>query len=379
MGLVGPDGRDMLTGGARALSVREPEQRFVFEDITAKPVPSLLRDFSAPVIVKHDYAEAELTHLMAHDADPFNRWDAGQRLALGIILRGIEASRSGGGVDVPKAFLDAVAHVIAEVDKDPAFATEMLSFPPESYIAEQMETVDPDAIHGVRNAIRRRLAAALKEELLEAYRANAVPGPYSPDAASAGRRALRNAALGYLMELDESGIRALCVEQFESANNMTDALAALAALADCDCPERARALDAFYSKWKDEPLVVDKWLAVQSTSRLPSALADAKRLTTHPAFNIRNPNKVYALVGGFRANQVRFHAADGSGYAFLADQVIVLDAINPQVAARMARGFDRWRKFDEGRQAHARAALERIRGAKGVSKGVLEIASRALA
>src|SRR5438309_4392171 len=216
VGLVGPDGRDMLTGGTRVLSVREPEQRFVFEDITAKPVPSLLRDFSAPVIVKYDYAEAELTHLMAHDADAFNRWDAGQRLALGIVLRGIGAARSGGGVEVPKAFLDAVAWVIADATKDPAFATEMLSLPSESYIAEQMVTVDPDAIHGVRNGIRRRLAAALKEELLEAYRANAVPGPYSPDAASAGRRALRNAALGYLMELDESGIRALCVEQFES-------------------------------------------------------------------------------------------------------------------------------------------------------------------
>ncbi|TMG76603.1 MAG: aminopeptidase N [Betaproteobacteria bacterium] len=379
VGLVGPDGRDMLTGGTRVLSVREPEQRFVFEDITAKPVPSLLRDFSAPVIVKYDYAEAELTHLMAHDADAFNRWDAGQRLALGIVLRGIEAARSGGGVEVPKAFLDAVAWVIADAAKDPAFATEMLSLPSESYIAEQMVTVDPDAIHGVRNGIRRRLAAALKEELLEAYRANAVPGPYSPDAASAGKRALRNAALGYLMELDESGIRALCVEQFESASNMTDALAALGALANCDCPERARALDAFYSKWKDEPLVVDKWLAVQSTSRLPSALADVKRLMAHPAFNVRNPNKVYALIGGFRGNQVRFHAADGSGYAFLADQVIALDAINPQVAARLARGFDRWRKFDARRQTHARAALERLRDARGVSKGVLEIASRALA
>jgi aminopeptidase N len=149
-------------------------------------------------------------------------------------------------------------------------------------------------------------------------------------------------------------------------------------LANCDCPERMRALEAFYDKWKNEPLVVDKWLAVQSTTRLPSALADVKRLMAHPAFNIRNPNKVYALVGGFRGNQVRFHAADGSGYAFLADQVIALDAINPQVAARMARGFDRWKKFDAARQSHARAALERIRGTKGVSKGVLEITTRAL-
>ena len=160
---------------------------------------------------------------------------------------------------------------------------------------------------------------------------------------------------------------------------MTDVLAALSMLANCDCPERTRALDAFYDKWKNEPLVVDKWLAVQSMTRLPSALADVKRLTAHPAFNIKNPNKVYALIGGFRGNQLRFNAADGSGHAFLADQVIALDAINPQVAARMARGFDRWKKFGAERRAHARAALERMRDAKGVSKGVLEIVTRALA
>jgi aminopeptidase N len=181
------------------------------------------------------------------------------------------------------------------------------------------------------------------------------------------------------MELDQPRMRALCLAQLETADNMTDALAALARLANCDCPERGPALDAFYRKWKDEPLVIDKWLAVQSSSRLPSALAETRRLMEHPAFNIKNPNKVYALIGAFTGNQVRFHSADGSGYAFLADQVIALDAVNPQVAARMARGLDRWRKFDAGRQARARSALERIREAEGVSRGVLEIATRALA
>jgi aminopeptidase N len=181
------------------------------------------------------------------------------------------------------------------------------------------------------------------------------------------------------MELDDARVRALCVKQFGTADNMTDAIAALSLLANCDCPERARALDAFYDKWKNEPLVVDKWLAVQSTTRLPSALANVKRLMAHAAFNIKNPNKVYALIGGFRANSVRFHAADGSGYAFLADQIIALDAINPQVASRMARGFDRWRKFDARRQAHAKASLERIAGSKGISKGVAEIVAHALA
>jgi aminopeptidase N len=379
VGLVGPDGRDLLAEGTRVLSVKQPEERFVFENIGAEPVLSPLRNFSAPVTVKHEYTEAELTHLMARDSDAFNRWEAGQRLALGIMLRGITAAQGGPALDVPHAFIDAAGRVVADSSRDPAFAAEMLALPSENYVAEQVKVVDPDAIHAVRDELKRRLAAGLGEELRAVYRTHRGAGPYSPDAVSAGRRTLKNSALGLLMELDDAGMRALCMKQFEAADNMTDALAALGLLANCDCPERVPALDAFYNKWKNEPLVVDKWLAVQSTTRLPSALADVKRLMTHPAFNIRNPNKVYALIGGFRGNQVRFHAADGSGYAFLAEQVIALDAINPQVAARMARGFDRWRKFDTGRQAHARDALERIRSAKAVSKGVLEIVTRALA
>ncbi len=379
VGLVGPGGRELLAEGTRVLSLRESGERLVFENVSAEPVPSLARDFSAPAIVKYGYTEAELTHLMAHDSDPFNRWDSGQRLALGIILRGIEAVRSGAEPAIPQAFLDAAARILGDASRDPAFAAEALAPPSESTIAEQMEVVDPDAIHAVRNELKRSLAAAFRKELLDAYRSHRVPGPYSPDAPSSGKRALRNAALALLMELDDAEARALCTRQFESADNMTDALAALALLANRDCPERDRALAAFYAKWKDEALVVDKWLSVQATMRLPSALADVKRLMAHPAFSLRNPNKVYALIGGFRGNQVRFHAADGAGYAFLAQQVIALDAINPQVAARMARGFDRWRKFDAGRQAHARAALGRIRDTQNISKGVLEIATRALA
>ncbi len=378
VGLIGPDGRDLLAEGTRVLSVKQPEERFVLENVEAKPVLSLLRNFSAPVIVRHDYSGAELTHLMAHDSDAFNRWEAGQRLSLGIMLRWIAAVQGGRDFELPRAFADAAARVVADSSRDPAFAAEMLALPSENYVAEQMQVVDPDAVHAVRDELRRRLADALREELLAVYRAYRGASPYSPDAVSAGRRALKNSALGLLMELDDAAMRALCMKQFEAADNMTDALAALSMLANCDCPERTRALDAFYGKWNNEPLVVDKWLAVQSTTRLPSALADVKRLMAHPAFNVKNPNKVYALIGGFRANQVRFHAADGSGYAFLAEQVIALDAINPQVAARMARGFDRWKKFEAGRQAHARAALELIHEAKGISKGVLEVVTRAL-
>jgi len=386
--LIGPDGaeiplqleaEDQAAGGTRVLSLKAPEERFVFVNVPLKPVPSLLRGFSAPVILKYPYTSEELTHLAAHDADAFNRWEAGQRLALDILLRAISALKSGTEPVFPQSFVAAVAHVLADGTADPAFAAEALALPSEGYLAEQMEVVDPDAIHAARVRLRRHLAHSLRAEITATYARQRVIGPYSPDADSAARRSLRNLCLGYLMELDDAEVRALCMKQFDSADNMTDAMAALAALANCECRERTVALDRFYAKWKAEPLVVDKWLGVQATSRLPGTLTEVSRLLSHEAFNIRNPNKVYALIGGLRSNQVRFHAADGAGYRFLADQVIALDALNPTVAARMARGFDRWRKFDLGRQSHARSALERIRDTRGLSKDTFEVVSRALA
>ena len=402
IGLVGPDGADLpliLEGETaeeqpaserrheeitRVLSLTQPQQRFVFVDVTAPPVPSLLRNFSAPVIVKYAYSEAQLTHLMAHDANAFNRWETGQRLAPALILRGIEAgsATNAGAAEAAgaaQAFVRAFARVLADAPRDPAFGAEALALPSEIYIAEQLSEVDPDAIHAARNGLRRDLAQALRRELLATYQAQAVQGPYTPDAQAAGKRALRNLCLGYLMELDDAEARALALGQFERADNMTDAMAALGALANCGCAERAQALDAFYAKWKNEPLVVDKWLAVQAGSRLPGTLAEVRKLLAHPAFDIHNPNKVYALIRSFCSNHVRFHAADGGGYAFIAEQVIAIDVFNPQVAARMARAFDRWRKFDAGRRRHASAALEHIRDADGLSKDVAEIVTKALA
>jgi aminopeptidase N len=331
-----------------------------------KPVPSLLRGFSAPVILKYPYTEAELLHLMANDDDSFNRWEAGQRLATEAILEK-------GGKPSP-AFLEAARKLLAHPDH--AFAAEALALPAESFLAEQMEVVDPDRLHASRNSLRIEIARALKDDLLRTYETLKGKGAYSPDAASTGRRALRNLSLGYLGEL---GMSALAYSQFKSADNMTDSMAALGVLANLDCAERQPALGAFYARWKDEPLVVDKWLSVQATSRLPGTLARVRELLVHPAFDLKVPNKVYSLIRAFAANHVRFHAADGGGYAFLADQVIALDALNPQVAARMARAFDRWKKFDEGRKAHARRQLERLRDTKGLSKDVGEIVSKALA
>jgi aminopeptidase N len=349
----------------QVLSLRKSEERFEFE-ADGKPVPSLLRSFSAPVILKYAYSEADLLYLLAYDDDPFNRWEAGQRLATGIILD------KGGRPSA--AFLEAARAVLR--DPDPAFAAEVLSLPSEMFLAEQMAVVDPDRLHESRNALRRALASELRRELTSLYGTLSSRAPYSPDAASMGRRALRNLCLGYLGELGRS---ALAWEQFQRADNMTDSMAALAVLTNLDCPERAPALAAFYEKWKDEPLVVDKWLAVQASSRLPATLDTVRKLLGHPAFDLRTPNRVYALIRTFAANHVRFHAADGAGYAFLADQVITLNALNPQVAARMARSFDRWKRLDGGRQAHARKQLERIRDAEKLSKDVAEIVDKALA
>ena len=354
-----------IGGHEQMLSVRDAEERFVFPGLKHKPVPSLLRGFSAPVILNYPYSEGDLLHLLAHDDDPFNRWEAAQRLAATVILE------HGG---VPSAtFIEGARKMLHE--KDAAFAAEVLTLPSETFLAEQMAVVDPDALHASRNTLRRDLAYALKDELLRCYEQLESKAAYSPDPVSIGRRALRNLCLNYLGEL---GMSALADEQFRSADNMTDAMAALGTLANLDCPERQQALDDFYRKWRDEPLVVDKWLAVQAGSRLAATLPTVKRLLAHPAFDIKVPNKVYALIRTFSANHVRFHAADGSGYAFLADQVIALNALNPQVAARMARGFDRWKRFDEKRQARARTELERIRDAEGLTKDVAEVVTKTL-
>jgi len=387
VGLIGANGSDLplqiegeagAPGAERVLSLTEPEQLFVFVNVPARPVPSLLRGFSAPVVLKHDYSDDDLAHLMAHDADTFNRWEAGQRLATNIMLRGIESAADGKSLVVPPAFVDAFARVLAHAEADPAFAAEAMALPTEAFLAEQLDTADPELLHAVRMQLRRHIASAHRERLFDAYRAHVAAGPYSPDAQSAGRRSLRNACLGHLMDLDEPEVRALAMHQFEDSDNMSDTMAALYTLANADCPQRSLALEHFYGRWKHEPLVVDKWLAVQATSRLPDTLAEVERLTRHEAFDLRNPNKVYALLRGFAANYVRFNAADGSGYRFLADQIIALDPLNPQVASRLARGFDRWKKFDTVRQGHARRALEHVRDTGGLSKDVLEVVSKAL-
>jgi aminopeptidase N len=243
-----------------------------------------------------------------------------------------------------------------------------------------MEVVDPDAIHFARNQLRHALAQTLREQWHKVRESLHETGPYQPEPRAMGRRALRNLCMSYLMETGDAAIRSQCLIDFRRADNMTDAQAALAALAQYDIPERSEALQLFHAQWKDEALVLDKWFAVQATSRLSGTLDHVTNLLVHPSFDIRNPNKVRSLIGAFcMSNHVRFHSADGRGYAFAAEQIIRLDPLNPQVAARLARSFDRWRKFDAGRQRFARTALEKVLDARDLSRDVAEVVSRALA
>jgi aminopeptidase N len=373
------EGEPTPQGTNRVLSLRQQKAVFRFVKVPTPPVASLGRNFSAPVIIDYAYTDDDLWHLLSFDSDPFNRWEAGQRLALKLLLQGITDYQARREVRFPDSLADAFGHVLTDGPKDPAFAAEALVLPFEVYIAEQMAVIDPDAVHQVRLALRRFLAKRLKTALRKTYDVCAVVGSYSPDAISAGRRALRNLCLAYQMELDDADSRDLCLKQLRQADNMTDALAALTALANCDCQERKPALEQFYAKWRDEPLVVDKWLGVQAASRLPGTLASVQELTSHPAFTHKNPNKVYALIGTFGGNQVNFHAADGAGYTFMGEQIVALDPINPQVAARMARNFERWKRFDPKRQALMKTALERVAAIHGLSKETTEVVTKALA
>jgi aminopeptidase N len=357
----------------------QAEQSFVFKQVPENPVPSLLRGFSAPVHVRFDYSDAELTHLMAYDSDSFNRWEAGQALAIRILLASIASVRAGQAMEVPPTFIEAMGRVISDASKDPAFAAEALQLPAEGYLAECMEEADPEAIHIARLRLIREIATRYRTRFEGAFRHFTVPGPYSPDAAASGRRALRNAALSYVTTIDDGTSRALAFLEFRRAENMTDAMAALTCLANSAGAERERALAMFYDKWKDEALVIDKWFRVQATSWLPGTLDRVKVLAMHPAFDLKNPNRTRSLLHAFAMdNPMHFHAADGSGYRWVAEQVVALDRLNPQVAARLARAFDRWKKYDAGRQAHARKALEAIRSAEGLSGNVGEVVGRAL-
>jgi aminopeptidase N len=373
------EGEDGTAGAARVLELDAVEQLFTFVDVPKRPVPSLLRGFSAPVILESDLDDADRRFLMAHDPDPFVRWESGQSYALELMLGLVAERRAGRPLRLDDGLADAFASILADPALDPAFVAQALMLPSETYVAEQMAEIDVDGIHEVREFLRAALGERLTGAWLKTYRALQADEPYRFEAAQVGRRTLRNLALAYLLAGGGEASRELCLAQFRAAANMTDTIAALGLLAESNLPERSTALADFYQRWRDDALVVDKWFALQATAQRPDALEVVNALLQHEAFTLANPNRVRSLIGAFaQANPTGFHRADGAGYAFVADHVLVLDRRNPQVASRLAQPLCRWRRYDAQRQEHMRAQLERILGAEGLSRDVYEIASKSL-
>lgn len=393
MGLLNAQGADMplrlqgetaAVGTERVLSLTDTEQTFVFEDIAEHPVPSLLRGFSAPVNLSIDYSRENLLFLMQHDSDGFNRWEASQRLAIQVLQEVIAQAQAGQALQLDQRLIEAFTTLLADESLDPAMVAEMLSLPSEAYLGELCEVADVDAIHQAREFVRRELATKLHDLLWQRYQANREVSrntPYVAQAEHFARRSLQNMALSYLMLSEQPEVLAACVDQFENADNMTERLAALANLVNSPFEtERAQALAQFAEFFKDDPIVMDQWFSVQAGANQPEGLARVKALMEHPAFTLRNPNKVRSVIGAF-ANQslINFHHADGSGYRFLADQIITLDALNPQIASRLMAPLTRWKKHTPERQVAMRAALEAILASPTCSKDVYEVASKSLA
>ena len=364
------------------LELTQPSQRFTFTSISAPPVPSLLRNFSAPVNLDFAYTDDELAFLFAHDSDPFNRWEAGQRLATRRLLTLAGAGQGDLAYQVnaqDTLLIGALRKLVNDKTLDPAFRELAISLPSEGMLAEQMAVINPQSIHTARCALRRQLAQHLRADLLGAYQANHTPGAYRPDPLPAGRRALRNSVLSYLAELNDNTAHKLIQDQLEHASNMTDRVAALAAMVNHHVPGVQQALQQFYDEFTDEPLVIDKWFTLQAAAPV-TTVAAVRKLMQHPAFTLKNPNRARSLIFAFcNANPAQFHVADGSGHAFWAEQVIALNAINPQVAARLARTMDRWRKYTPALQLSMQAALKKVAATKKLSKDVAEVINKSLA
>ena len=358
----------MVGAGTRVLELRAKEERFRFVDIPVRPVPSLLRGFSAPVKVGYGYNDEEIMFLMAHDSDGFNRWDAAQTLAQRILM----ALVSKPGADVPDGFLTAFRRALLDREADKRLLAEVLSLPTESYLGDQMKTVDVDGIHRARERLRGYLGGRLRDELAAVFQENRETGPYDLEPASVGRRALKNLCLGYLVQAGDAHALRWCQDQFAENRNMTDVVTALRLLVDEGGAVAEAATRDFYTRWAGDPLVLDKWFAVQATSKRADTLAKVTELLQHPAFSITNPNRVRSLIGAFAAgNQVRFHAADGAGYRFLTERVLELDPINPQIASRLLQCLTRWRRFDAHRQTLMRAEARARVGRGGTLEGCL--------
>ena len=396
LGLIAQDGRDLpvqlegeaeAVAGTRLLVVTEASQSFVFQGIDAEPVPSILRGFSAPVVLEFDYSDAQLLALLANDLDPFNRWEAGQRLALRSAIAAITGTPDAAGVEVlDAAYVDAMRSVLRDPKLDAAFKELVLTLPSETYISEQLDVVDPQRVHAVRESMRSQLATALFADWEQAYEANHDTGAYTPDPVSSGRRALAGIALVHLCLAARTSQDAVwpgkTLQRFKDAANMTDRFNALNALVSSGHPLASQALARFHALFKDEALVIDKWFSLQAGSpdRGGNVLPLVRQLMKHPDFSLKNPNRARSVIFSFcSGNPGAFHRPDAAGYVFWSDRVIELDALNPQVAARLARGLDRWSKLAEPYRSAAREAIARVAARPDLSKDTHEVVTRALA
>ena len=388
VGLVGPDGADLplkLDGDAaagastRVLDVREAAQSFRFVDVPVAPVPSLARGYSAPVRLEFDYSDVDLALLAAHDSDDVNRWDAAQRSFARAITTLAAAHRARRPLELPRPLATLAAHLLDDAVSDPALLALALSPPDIAYLVALQTPYDVDGVVAAREFVVRELAMRLRDRFERVYEKHTPRAPYAPSQPQSAARRLRNVALRYLGALDDAPVHARAVAQFDAADNMTDSIAALAALADSASIARDELFARFETRWHDEPLVLDKWFALQATSARPDTLNQVRGLLAHPRFNARNPNRVRALVGAFALrNFKQFHAADGAGYAFAADQVLALDAMNPQLAARIAGAFELWKRYPEPRRGLMHSALRRLAFVPDLSPDVNEIVSRSL-
>lgn len=380
LGLIDAEGRE-LTAGLHVLT--QQSETLTFAGYAAEPVPSLLRGFSAPVILDYAFSDQQLLTLLAHDTDPFNRWEAAQRLATGRALTFI---RSESPVELDAPYVEAMRSVLRHPTLDAAFKDLVLTLPAETYISEQLDVVDPQRVHAVREAMREQLAQALLADWEWAFEAHQDSGAYRPDPVSSGRRALAGLALTHLcLAARKSGDTVWpgkAYQRFKDATNMTDRFNALAALVSTGHELAASALQRFHAMFKNEPLVLDKWFALQAGApdRGGNILPIVKQLMGHPDFNIRNPNRARSVIFSYcSANPGGFHRADAAGYVYWGDRVIELDAINPQVAARLARALDRWKKLAEPQRSAAREAITRVASRPDLSNDVREVVTRALA
>jgi len=368
----------------RILVLSEAKQQFVFEKIATQPTVSFLRNFSAPVKVRFEQSEEELSRMMAFDPDPFNRWDAGQKLAMRYLLEQIDVYRQGQPITVDERLITGLRNLLLDRNSDQAFLAMAMALPSENWIGQQMDVIDPVAIYSVRQQMRALIARTLRIDMVQCYDGLHSTEPYRYSAHEAGRRSLRNLCLAYLLAPTLEGELEPCllqrgVNQYRQADNMTDAIAALGCVVNADLDTGKELLADFHAQWHHDPLVIDKWLILQSSCTLPGTLDRVKELTTHPSFTFKNPNKVRSLIATFCAtNHAQFHAADGSGYAFLGDQICILDELNPQIASRMITPLTQWRRYDQGRQQLMRDQLERIGDLPKLSDDVKEIVEKSL-